>query len=480
MKRSHDKPNPQGALDSPRESRGFLRQLVGLFGAMLAFGAATGWAAEVMPAARVTAVPTLGRFELGYALRAEDATMLEEIERRAVLYFTEHTDLATGLTLDRAPNNGASSRSPSSVAATGFALTAWCIGEQRGWLRVGEARRRVAETLRFVADEHAEERGWLYHFVDPTNGRRVWNCEASTIDTALFLQGALMAREYLNDAEVTELVDRIYGRIDWRWALNGGSTLSHGWKPEGGFIASRWDSYAELMGLYLLGIGAKDGALPVEAWHAWRREPWISTEGPDGRAFIQCGPLFTHQYAHAWFDFRGRRDSHADYWQNSVDATLAQREWSAAQSGRYPFWSRDIWGLTASDSAHGYVAWGTPMGRADDVSDGTLVPCAPGGSLPFAPDECLTALRKMKEISGASVWGRYGFSDAFNPQTGWVASDVVGINLGITLVMAENLRSGLVWKNFMRAPEVRRGMRLAGFSEPMRWTEGRLARNPFW
>ena len=520
MKRSHNNPNPQGAWDSPRESRGFRRQLLRVIGVVGFFGMTVAWAdSKEGETERVGEGATGGRLELGYVLRAENSALLDEMERRAVLFFTEHTDAVTGLTRDRAPNNGASTRAPSSVAATGFALTAWCIGEQRGWLRAGEARRRVVQTLRFVAAEHAQERGWLYHFVDATNGQRVWKSEASTIDTALFLQGALLAREYLDDAEVTELVNKIYGRIDWRWALDGGSTLSHGWKPESGFIVHRWDNYSELMGLYLLGIGAKEGALPAETWQAWRREPWVSVEGSGrqgtgdggprrgdgrqvtgdgglrtgdgrqgtggrgremggGRAFIQCGPLFTHQYAHAWFDFRGRRDAYADYWQNSVEATLAQREWSAAQSGRYPFWSRDMWGLTASDSARGYVAWGTPMSRTDDLSDGTLVPCAPGGSLPFAPGECLTALRKMKEIGGASVWGRYGFSDAFNPQTGWVAPDVIGINVGITLVMAENLRSGLVWKNFMRAPEVRRGLRLAGFSEPVRWTEGRLAGNP--
>jgi len=457
-------------------------------------------AAEV-PVVWATAVTSLASFERGYGLRAEDAALLDEVQRRAVLFFTEHTDAVTGLTRDRAPNNGAFSQAPSSVAATGFALTAWCIADQRGWLRAGEARRRVVQTLRFVAEGHAQERGWLYHFVDATNGRRVWNSEASTIDTALLLKGAVMAREYLRDAEVSALVEKIYGRIDWRWALDGGSTVSHGWKPESGFIQSRWDNYAEMMGLYLLGIGAKEGALPAESWHAWRREPRVSTadgglrtegggrrtEGgglrPEGggrvtgggRTFIQCGPLFTHQYAHAWFDFRGRRDAQADYWQNSVDATLAQREWSAAQAGRYPFWSHELWGLTASDGARGYRAWGTPMGRADDLSDGTLVPCAPGGSLPFAPDECLTALRRMREAGGAALWGRYGYADAFNPQTGWVAADVVGINVGITLLMAENLRSGLVWRTFMRAPEVRRGMKLAGFSEPVRWDAVRVA-----
>jgi len=300
----------------------------------------------------------------------------------------------------------------------------------------------------------------LFHFVAATDGQRVWQSEASTIDTALFLQGALLAREYLRDPDVNQLVNELYARIDWRWALDGGDTLSHGWRPESGFIAHRWDSYAEQMGLYLLGLGAPSHQLPTSAWEAWQRGPHVAQ---GGQTFIGSGPLFTHQYAHAWFDFRGQRDRHADYWQNSVDATLAQREWSAAQSARFPLWSRDLWGLTASDSARGYVAWGTPA-RADDESDGTLVPYAPGGSLPFAPRECLTALRRMREVGGEKVWGRYGFADAFNPHTGWASPDVIGINVGITLVMAENLRSGSVWRTFMRAPEVQRALRLAGFT----------------
>lgn len=395
-------------------------------------------------------------------LAARDEALLDDVQQRAVRYFIEQSDPVTGLTRDRAPANGSSSRAPSSVAATGFALTAWCIADQRGWTPPGEARRQVVKTLRFLAAQHANERGWFYHFVDATTGDRVWNCEASTIDTALLLNGALTAREYLRDPEVGALVDQIYSRIDWRWALDGGATLTHGWRPERGFIAERWDKYAEEMGLYLLGIGAPAHALPASAWEAWRREPLV-TEGQ--HTFIRGGALFTHQYAHAWFDFRGKRDRHADYWQNSVVATLVQRETSAALSDHFPLWSRDLWGLTASDSERGYVGWGQAALSEHDA-DGTLVPCAPGGSLPFAPRECLTALRRMREVGGERVWSRYGFVDAFNPQTGWAASDVIGINVGITLVMAENLRSGLVWRTFMRAPEVQRAMRLAGFSAP--------------
>jgi hypothetical protein len=451
--------SPSFLAEVPREAArrsramlvGWITRASVVLGVVTASATAPVIAANASPAFHAAA-------EMARDLR--DTALLEDIQRRALRFFIEHTDGKTGLTRDRAPADGSRSHAASSVAATGFALTAWCIADARGWLTDGEALERVRATLKFVADHHAHERGFLYHFVDVETGARAWGSEASTIDTALFLQGALFAREYLDDAEVSALVDRIYARIDWRWAMNGGDTLSHGWLPGQGFIPHRWDSYSELMGMYLLGMGAPHAALPAESWHAWRRTPVAWHEG---RPFIQCGPLFTHQFAHGWFDFRGQRDDYADYWQNSVEATLAQRAWSAQQSTRFTHWSADVWGLTASDGPRGYIAWGTPGRHEPDRSDGTLVPCAPGGSLPFAPRECLTALHRMRELGGSKVWGRYGFADAFNPQTGWVARDVIGIDQGIMLIMAENLRSGLVWDYFMRAPEVQRGMQLAGF-----------------
>jgi hypothetical protein len=398
-----------------------------------------------------------------YLLSDVDSALLEEVQERSFRFFDEQTDPVSGLTRDRASADGGRSKAPASIAATGFALTTWCIADQRGWLQAGEARTRVLRTLGFVLGHVPHAHGWIYHFLDARTGRRAWDCEASTIDTALFLQGALGAREYFNDSAVTALVDAIYARIDWKWALNGGATLSHGWRPETGFIAYRWDSYAEMLGLYLLGIGAPGTALPAQTWHSWKRGPIVSY---GGRTFIQCPQLFTHQYSHAWFDFRGLRDDYADYWQNSIDATLAQREWCSSRTADFPRWSRDLWGVTASDGPRGYMAWGGPFGATDKI-DGTLVPCAPGGSLPFAPRECLAALQAMRKTGGKQIWRRYGFVDAFNPQTGWVSPDVIGIDVGITLVMAENLRSGQVWRDFMRAPEVQRGLELAGFTRPI-------------
>ena len=415
--------------------------------------------AALLMVSALSAHPSMGQSDQRPS--AADALLLEQCQRRAVDYFVEQTDPVSGLARDRAPADGGRSDAPASIAATGFALSAWCVADDRGWLKPGEARQRVTRTLRFALEHTQQEHGWFYHFIDARSGRRVWQSEASTIDTALFLQGVLLAREYLDDAEVRTLADRIYARIDWRWALNGGRTLSHGWQPETGFLASRWDSYAEMLGLYLLGIGATTRPLPADTWRAWRRGP-VAHYGD--HTFISGAPLFVHQYTHAWFDFRGRSDGQADYWKNSVEATLAQREWSSAMSTQFPRWSREMWGLTASDSVRGYVAWGGPSDDPDRA-DGTLVPGAPGGSLPFAPNECLASLQAMRALGGDRVWKHYGFVNAFNPQTGWASPDVIGIDLGITLLMAENLRSGFVWRHFMQAPEVRRGMKLAGFAE---------------
>jgi hypothetical protein len=404
------------------------------------------------------------------AAHDDDARFLDEIEQRALLFFLDHSDPVTGLTNDRAPADGKPSTAPASIAASGFALTAWCIGDSRGWISHGEALMRAETLLRFVYEKVEHEKGWIYHFVGSRDGRRAWRSEASTIDTALFLKGALMAREYFGTPAIRQLVDGIYSRIDWQWALNHGTTLSHGWTPESGFLKSRWDSYSELLGMYLLGIGAPSNPLPAETWQAWRRGPVI-TYGD--RTFINCPPLFTHQYPQAWFDFRGRTDGLTDYWQNSVNATLAQREWCADLASKFAHWSLDLWGVTASDSAKGYIDWGGPQNGSARL-DGTVVPCAPGGSLPFAPQECLRALRTMREIGGAAVWGRYGFADAFNPQTGWVSPDVIAIDVGITLLMAENMRSGLVWRTFMKAPEAQRGLKLAGFKDRPELDRGKM------
>jgi hypothetical protein len=298
--------------------------------------------------------------------------------------------------------------------------------------------------------------------MDKATGERRWNSEISSIDTALLLGGVLTARQYYrSDAEIYRLATKIYERIDFRWMLNGHATLlSHGWRPETGFIKHRWDTYSEHTLLNLLAIGSRTSPVPPEAWYGWKRE-WITYAGY--RYILGAPPLFIHQYSHAWVDYRGWREKRppsVDYFENSVKATRAHREFCMALAREFPGYSSNVWGITASDSVKGYVAWGGPP--RDPAIDGTVVPCAAGGSLMLTPDISLPALIAMREKFGDRVYGRYGFVDAFNPNTGWVGPDVIGIDVGILLLSAENLRTGNVWRWFMRNREVLQAMRLAG------------------
>lgn len=392
------------------------------------------------------------------ALSDENDRFLEELERANYLYFWEQGSPQTGLVRDRFKVNGKDRGGPASIAATGFGLTALCIAEQRRFLTHPQVRDRVLATLRFLWRKLPNHRGFFYHFADVNTGERQWDSEVSSVDTAILLCGVLTCHEFFEHEEIQDLSDAIFNRVDWTWISEDTAMLPHGWMPEIGFLPYRWDGYSELMMMYLLGLGSPSHPLPPEAWTAWKRRIFEY----DGLRYIGAfAPLFVHQYSQAWFDFRGKRDRYADYFLNSVIATDVHRRFCLELAGQFPDYSAELWGITASDSQHGYVAWGGPptMGPID----GSLVPSAAGGSLPFLPPECLLVLRTMKARFGDRAWGRYGFVNAFNPLKKWFDSDVIGIDTGITILMAENLRSGFVWETFMRNPAARRGMERAGF-----------------
>jgi len=404
-----------------------------------------------------------------HQLTSEDQQFLEDLERRSFQYFWEEADAHTGLVPDRARMDGApldeNHRNVASIAATGFGLTGLCIAAERGWISQGEARERTRNTLVFFADKAFQQHGWFYHWLDAKTGERRWNSEVSSIDTALLLGGVLTARQYFGaDHEIRRLATKIYQRVDFHWMLNGNRVLlSHGWKPETGFLKPRWDTYSEDTILYLLAIGSPTHPISAESWYSLWRDRY-RYEGYT--YFTTIGvPLFMHQYAHAWIDYRHRRENRADridYFENSVRATLAHRAFCINLAHEFPAFGPDVWGITASDSAKGYLAWGGPP--RDPEIDGTVVPSAAGGSLMFTPELSVATLRTMKEKFGQKVFGKYGFIDAFNPNTGWVDSDVIGINAGIILLSAENARSGNVWSWFMRNPEIPRAMGLVGLT----------------
>ena len=423
-------------------------------------------------------VPTLRAFAFP-AIPAPDDAFLDDMQRRAFLYFTEQAGAKSGQVLDRAAAaNVTGKRDPrimASVAATGFGLTALCIADYRHYAPRAALLDQVRRTLRFHLNAMPHDHGFLYHFNDVDIGAPFIGSEVSPIDTSLFLCGVLCARTHFRtDAETVDLATQLYNRVDWPWMLNGQQTFAMGFRSNR-FINSRWSHYCELMMLNLLALGSPTHPVEPETWDAWTRPHMVY----GGFNYIGANdPLFVHQYSHAYFDFRQKRDKYANYFTNSISATRAHKAFCLSLGKPY---SEDYWGISASDSQHGYTAWGGPaladgrppgspggpgtlgyQGPGFGSIDGSVVPNAAAGSLPFLPDDCLQVLRTLK-AQYPQCWARYGFCDALHPAANWFAPDVLGIDLGIGLIMSENVRTGFVWETFGRNPEVADAMQKAGF-----------------
>jgi hypothetical protein len=432
-----------------------------------------------------------------------ETAFLDTLEQRTFAFFWERSDPATGLTPDRWPTDAFAS-----VAAIGFALTAYPIGVERGYVSRDQAAERTLRTLQFLwsapqgpgATGVTGYHGFYYHFLDMRSGHRFseW-VELSTIDTALLLGGVLFCQSYFDgpgaeEAQVRAYADSIYRRVDWHWASPRAPAMSHGWYPGKGYIKYDWIGYNEAMIVYVLALGSPTFPADSSAWDAWLRGyRWGTYEG---RTHVGFAPLFGHQYSHVWLDFRGIRDRYMrergiDYFENSRRATYAQRGYAVKNPGGWTGYGGATWGLTASDGPGdtiltangrqrrymGYSARGASF--TEIVDDGTLVPSAAGGSVPFAPEITIPALVAMRERHDTNLFSRYGFVDAYNesypagvpvrqgrtiPGQGWFDTDYLGIDQGPIVAMVENYRSGLVWRYMRRNPYIVRGLKRAGFT----------------
>ncbi len=432
----------------------------------------------------------------------EASNLVDDVARRTFRYFWETTDADTGLAPDRWPTP-----SFASIAAVGFALTSYPVGVASGWIGRAQARTRTLRTLSRLADApqgpeaqgRAGHRGFFYHFLHMNSGLRFGGSELSTIDTALLLAGVLAVQsafdaDHPQERRIRELAERIYRAVDWPWALARPPLVSMGWRPESGFIASDWSVYNESLILYVLALGSPTHPLAPETWDVWTRGFEASWRTGGRAPHLDFPPLFGHQYSHCWIDFRGVCDRYIaskglDYFENSRRATYAQRDYAMANPGGFADYGPDIWGLTACDGPgdfrldlggrarefYSYSARGP-----GDRDDGTLAPTAALGSIAFAPEIVLPAARAMHARYGRAIYGRYGFLDSFNPTLtrvdapltagriapgmGWVDTDHLGIDQGPILLMAENRRSGLIWRLMGRNPHIRRGLKRAGFT----------------
>ena len=424
-------------------------------------------------------------------IRSVSAKDLAKLQADTFRYFREEMSPANGLIPDSTRKG-----SPASIAAVGFALTVYPIGVERGYLARNEALQKTLTTLRFFANgpdaagaDAIGQKGFYYHFLDMRTGQRAWESEVSTIDTTYLLAGALTAAQYfdrdtIGEREVRKLADTLYRRADWHWALNGGVTVSHGWKPEKGFIRYRWTGYSEALILYILALASPTFPIPAKSYRAWTRTyKWKKLYGYE---HLYAGPLFIHQLSHMWIDFRGVQDKYMkskgiDYFENSRRATYVQQQYAIRNPRRFKGYGEFIWGLTASDGPgpatarhHGktlkiydYKARSVPYGP----DDGTLAPWAVVASLPFAPEIVLPSLYHFDQ-EFPEMTSKYGFKCSYNPTfssgktkgKGWVSRGYYGLDQGPIVVMIENYRSGFMWELMKRCPYIGAGLERAGFS----------------
>ena len=432
--------------------------------------------------------------ELGLSrARSSEESELETLQRESFDYFIHEANPLNGLIIDKTAKNW-----PASIAATGLALTAYPVGVERGFWSHSEAVERTLITLRFFwnSPQGTEPnatgyKGFYYHFLNMETGRRAWDCELSTIDSAILLAGVLAAGVYFSDytadeTEIRVLADALYRRADWAWAQNGGATVTHGWHPESGFISYRWEGYDEALLLYVLGLASPTHPLSQDSYDAWLSTyRWEKSYGYD---FLYAGPLFIHQLSHVWIDFRGIQDAFMrgkgiDYFENSRRATYVQQHYAIENPRKFEGYAEHCWGITASEgpdpatlklqgaerSFFEHIGRGVPYGP----DDGTLAPWAVVASLPFAPDIVLPAIRfcihqlKLKESNAYGFKAAYNPthpSDPRNPYDWWVSSWHFGLNIGPTVLMIENYRSDMVWRLMRKCSYIEKGLRRAGFT----------------
>ncbi len=443
-----------------------------------------------MPDAPEHLTATLPRPDSEDLTRQPTEQELERLGATTVLYYLHESNPANGLIRDKTDPHA-----PCSIAAVGLALASLPVLVERGVIAREFAPEFALRSLRFFRDspqgpepDATGYRGFYYHFLDMRTGRRVWQCELSTIDSAFLFAGMLTCAAYFDaeteeEAELRRLAYDLYRRADWQWALNGGPSLSHGWRPETGFLPNVWTGYDEALLVYLLGLGSPSFPLPPESYNAYcSTYQWKKIYG---RELLYSGPLFTHQLSHLWIDFRGLQDAFmrehgSDYFENSRQATYVHQEYARQNPLEFAGYGEHCWGITACDGPgwvtrlvngierqfFDYHARGAPYGP----DDGTVAPWVVAASLPFAPEIVIPTLRFMARLELGSA-ERYGFKASFNqtfavpdsPTGWWVTPYHFGIDQGPVILMLENYRTGLIWQIMRRCPYVKAGLLRAGF-----------------
>lgn len=408
-----------------------------------------------------------------------DWKLLDDNSYRAFRYFVERSDPVTGYTKDRSRNfqeKDVDDHYVASIAAMGFALSAYALGDHRGWIPRAEALKRTKNTVRHILNDAPKSHGWYYHWLNWKTGKIEWNSEVSTIDSAIMFCGMILAERAFKDPELTQMTNQVLQKIDWNYMLNndgqkpGKKTFTMGYR-EGKFLDAEWSEYSENAMIYLLALGL-DPSLPDSLWESFERKKHQAY----GQTVLSGGPLFMHQMSQIFFDFKGKRDRLGiDYWANSRVMTLLQQKYAAENPKKFVGYSKDIWGFSACDIPDGYGAQGFPGGYlGDNFDNGTLAAPAALASMMFTPNESMASANAFYK-QYREAYGRYGFSSGINPSKKWHSPDMIGIDQGQMMLGIENARDGWPNRVFMSSPIVLLGMKRAGFRETK---EGPIEKRP--
>jgi hypothetical protein len=362
-----------------------------------------------------------------------------------------------------------------SVAATGFALSAWVIACERGFLPPEQALKITRGTLRTLLCHASHHRGFFAHFLDMGDAQRWGKCEYSTIDTALCLNGVITASAYFQDDQIRQMAQELLERVDWRFIVfekEGQALFRMAYNPDKGgdyvsgqpgFI-SQWDMAAEQKMMYLQAAGHIEPSLARRLYQGFRRDKGRF----DGHDIIinPGGSLFAYQFSEAWLDSAKYLDPDGiDWFTNTRLAALANRSFCVEHSKDFKTYHADSWGLSAGDSPWGYEVAGSAPALHKLRHTGTVSIYSALSCLPFIPDETLAMMDYLYRHH-PQTWGKYGFYDSYNLDVDppWYSSSLYGIDKGCSMIMVENHLSGLIWNTYTNSPYIQNALGILGFS----------------
>jgi hypothetical protein len=393
----------------------------------------------------------------------------------SIRFFLDHTNLTPnspgfGLTVDSTKNPALAS-----IAASGFALTAWVIAAERGLLPQQQAQEITRGTLNTLLHRASHHRGFFAHFLHMDSAQRWDKCEYSTIDTALCLNGVITAAAYFRDPAIRDMAEELLERVDWRFIVfeEDGKALFHmAYNPDAGgdyvhgapgFI-SRWDMAAEQKMMYLQAASRLDPALARRLYAGFRRD----TRTFDGKPIIvnPGGNLFAYHFSEAWLDTARYLDPDGiDWFENTRRACLANRQFCIEHASQFKTYHARSWGLSAGDSPTGYEVAGSEPSLVPPHHTGTVSIYSALSCLPFIPEETLAMMEYLLS-EHPQTWGEYGFFDSYNLAVtpAWYSRDLYGIDKGCSMVMIENHLTRLVWEVYTNSAPIQTALKVLGFT----------------